>query len=111
MTEEMEHISCCVCYEEDKIFSCITCDRCKDGIICIECIEEIQATSDSYSDDMKSYCPVCRSLLISYSLHTMVVNEWFYAMKHPTENNSLIQRWVDNGRSGLLPRITNSSET
>ena len=105
MTEEMEHISCCVCYEEDKIISCITCDRCKDGIICIECIEEIHATLDY---DPISYCPVCRSLLISYTLHTMVINEWFYAMKHPIENNSLIQRWVDNGKSGILPRITNS---
>ena len=90
----MEHTTCCVCYEEENKVCGISCDRCNDGLVCIECIDKI----DANTPDFISYCPVCRSILISYSLHSIVFYEFdHFRYKKPSENSSLIQRWVDNG--------------
>ena len=83
--------TCCVCFEEENILACICCDRCNDGILCLDCSDEI----DDTMDDFVFKCPVCRSILISHSLHTIVLVELNYATKQ-TDNNSLINRWIEN---------------
>ena len=86
-------VTCCICYEEEDKLGCITCDRCKEGIICLDCTEKI--------DDNEFpifFCPVCRSIMISYTLYNIVFWEFDEVRyKKPSENSSLIQRWVENG--------------
>ena len=90
MTEGMEHATCCVCFELENKIGCITCDRCKDGVLCLDCYETI----DANTPDLIINCPVCRSILISHTIMRIV--EYGLANKHGwKERTSLIDRWLN----------------
>ena len=90
MTEGMEHATCCVCFELENKIGCITCDRCKDGVLCLDCYETIDANTPGLIIN----CPVCRSILISHTIMRIV--EYGLANKYGwEERTSLIDRWLN----------------
>ena len=90
MTEGMEHATCCVCFELGNKLGCITCDRCNDGVLCLDCYEII----DDNSSSLIINCPVCRSIFISNTIARIV--EFGLANKHGwEERTSLIDRWLN----------------
>ena len=89
----MKQATCCVCMEEWDAIDCYSCNRCKDGIVCTNCIQSI----DEYEEnDIITHCPVCRGIMVGYSMSKML----FYAMydglgiRLNRDNYNLLARWL-----------------
>ena len=87
----MTEVKCCVCFELDNHYATITCDRCLDGIVCLDCITEMD---DLLPIDEPNKCPCCRSILISYYIKNIMFNAMLY--KTEGSSNNLYSRWYDN---------------
>ena len=90
MSVGMEHATCCVCFELENKIGCISCDRCNDGVLCLECYIVIEENAP----DLITNCPVCRSIFISHTIMRIV--EYGLANKYGwKERTSLIDRWLN----------------
>tara|TARA_B110000208_G_scaffold181920_1_gene233123 strand:- start:599 stop:898 length:300 start_codon:yes stop_codon:yes gene_type:complete len=63
---------CCICLEYENKGACMQCNFCRDGIICVTCMMGFENATDIVR------CPVCRSILISYSIRKIVLNALIY---------------------------------
>jgi hypothetical protein len=66
----------------------IYCDFCKEGFLCIGCIEKLE----KYNNAFNLKCPCCRSLFISHSLKEIIFSELLYG----DIESSLMKRWKEN---------------
>ena len=87
----MTEVTCVVCFYEapKKHVDFVYCKKCKDGIVCFDCMCQID------SDDNLLYsCPLCRSIMVEWS----VVHILIMALEdmHGIENvnSPLISRWL-----------------
>jgi hypothetical protein len=89
----MKQKICCICYEYENIIACISCDFCKDGIICCDCLCEY----DNLNNPFYLHCPCCRYLFINHSKRNIIFCELLYYLDNNLENyNCLINRWINN---------------
>ena len=84
-----KYSQCCICQEYDRKLSMTYCDFCKDGFLCIGCLEKLE----DHNNPFNLTCPCCRSLLISHSLREIIFSELIYG--DDIESN-LIKRWKEN---------------
>ena len=82
--------TCCICYESHPKLHFISCDFCKEGSLCGGCIYRIEETNKSIIVN----CPICKNLLINYSLHNIILraltDEWGIRKK-----NVLFKKWLN----------------
>ena len=58
---------CCVCMEEESFGAMVQCATCVDGVVCINCVEEMNPHTNKQLN-----CPCCRSQINHYNLNTIV---------------------------------------
>ena len=79
---------CCVCLEYENDYACIWCDRCKEGIICCDCIMELETSND----DPVQKCLICKNILISHTIKNIILNYLLYE----TDDSPLKKRWFNH---------------
>ena len=86
-----KQILCCICLEYENSLACMKCDICKEGIVCCHCMDEIE----NVNNNIIQYCPICRNLLISYSIKNIISSALIdgYGIQ---QNNNLIKNWFNN---------------
>ena len=85
MEQSNKKVQCCVCLEQENFLGCVNCNTCKDGIICIECVEGIT------DRDFLLKCPCCRTPINHYNVNT-IMSMFLDDLTRKITTNSLYNR-------------------
>ena len=92
----MAEVTCVVCFYEapKKHVDFVYCTKCKDGIVCFDCMCQIDC-----DDNLLYSCPLCRSIMVEWSVtHILVMAlEHMWGIEEHS-NSPLISRWLSQSQ-------------
>ena len=109
----MAEVTCVVCFYEapKKHVDFVYCTKCKDGIVCFDCMCQIDC-----DDNLLYSCPLCRSIMVEWSVtHILVMAlEHMWGIEEHS-NSPLISRWlsqspISQSSQTHLKKINNKNE-